>query len=166
VQPLVRVTVLLRDEDTIVDAERLRRWAEVRRRLEQVRLLGFDVEAVPPTWVPLDLDLAVDADPHAHASDLHALVVDAIAGQGGLLDPDRSGLGGDVHLSTLHQTVLAVPGVRGLRVKRFRRMEPGAREWLPEGFIPIGPDEVAVIRGPQRAGKDGVLTVTVCGGLR
>ncbi|APR75693.1 Hypothetical protein A7982_01039 [Minicystis rosea] len=166
VQPLVRMTVLLRDEDTIADAERLRRWAEVRRRLEQVRLLGFDVEAVPPAWVPLDLDIAVDADPHAHASDLHDLVVEAIAGQGGMLDPDRSGLGGDVHLSALHQTVLAVPGVRGLRVKRFRRMEASAREWLPEGFIPIGPDEVAVIRGPQRAGKDGVLTVTVCGGLR
>lgn len=166
VQPLVRVTVLLRDEDTIADAERLRRWAEVRRRLEQVRLLGFDVEAVPPAWVPLDLDIAVDADPHAHASELRDLVVEAIAGQGGVLDPDRSGLGGDFHLSTLHQAVLAVPGVTGLRVKRFRRLEQSARDWLPEGFIPIGPDEVAVMRGPERADKDGVLTVTVCGGLR
>lgn len=158
IQPLVRTTVLLRDEDTLDDDERLRRWAEVRRRLEEVKLLGFDVEAAPPVWVPLDLDVVVDADPHADASGLHDAVTQAITGQGGLLDPDQIGLGGDLHLSELHRAVLGVDGVSSLRVKRFRRLEQGAREWLTEGVIPIGADEVA--------SRDGVLTVTVCGGLR
>src|SRR5262249_43641326 len=46
VRPVVRVTVLLRDEDTLDPDERLRRWAAVRAALEHARLLGFDVESV------------------------------------------------------------------------------------------------------------------------
>ncbi|MFO0762631.1 MAG: hypothetical protein U0359_39695 [Byssovorax sp.] len=166
VRPRVRAVALLRDEDTLAEAERLRRWANVRRRLEQIRLLGFDAEITPPRWVPLDLDVVVDAAPHAAKGPLRDAIFAALAGDSGLLDPDVSGLGGDVHLSSLYQAVLAVPGVASVRVKRFRRLEPGAIERLGEGIIPIAPDEVAVLRAPARAGIDGLLTVTVCGGLQ
>src|SRR6185503_11019056 len=40
VRPVMRVTVLLRDEDTLDPDERLRRWASVRAALEHARLLG------------------------------------------------------------------------------------------------------------------------------
>ncbi|HTV19799.1 MAG TPA: hypothetical protein VMG12_14035, partial [Polyangiaceae bacterium] len=42
-RPVVRATVLLADEALLEPAERLRRWALVRRRMEEVRLLGHDV---------------------------------------------------------------------------------------------------------------------------
>jgi hypothetical protein len=166
VRPVVRVTVLLRDEDTLDPDERLRRWAAVRAQLEHARLLGFDVESVPPTWAPLDLDLTVDAHPHADAGLVREAVVAAVAGNGGLLDPDTSGLGGDVQLADLYRAVLAAPGVAAARVRRFRRLQPHAPERVHAGFIQMGPDEVAVVRGPARPVSDGVLTVTVCGGLR
>lgn len=163
---VIRVTVLLRDEDTLDQDELLRRWALVRRRLEEIRLLGLDVEAIPPTWVPLDLDLEVDAAPYARADEVRDGVIAAVGGQGGLLDPDQFGLGGDVQLADLYQAVLKVPGVTAVRVKRFRRLEPQAPERLPDGVIPIGPEEVATVRGGLKPGSDGVLTVSVCGGLR
>ncbi|NNC05161.1 hypothetical protein HJC10_20180 [Corallococcus exiguus] len=163
---VIRVTVLLRDEDTLDRDELLRRWAGVRSRLEEIRLLGVDVEALPPKWVPLDLDLEVDASPHAQADQVRDAVVGAIAGDGGLLDPDRSGLNGDVQLADLYQAVLRVPGVTAVRVKRFRRLEPQSQERLEAGVIPIGPDEVATARGGYWPGSEGVLTVQVCGGLR
>jgi hypothetical protein len=166
VRPVVRVTVLLRDEDTLDDDEHLRRWAAVRSALESARLLGFDVETVPPRWTPLDLDVVVDANPHYEAGALRDMVIGAVAGDGGLLDPDVGGLGGDVQLADLYRTILAVPGVAAARVRRFRRLEPRAKECLPEGVIPMGPDEVAVVRGPRRPDADGVFTVTVCGGMR
>jgi hypothetical protein len=166
VRPVVRVTVLLRDEDTLDPDERLRRWAAVRAALEHARLLGFDVESVPPTWAPLDLDVAVDAQPHADAGLVREAVIAAVSGNGGLLDPDTSGLGGDVQLADLYRTVLAAPGVAAARVRRFRRLHPHAPERLHAGFIRIKPEEVAVVRGPARPASDGVLTVTVCGGLR
>ncbi|RKH55923.1 baseplate J/gp47 family protein [Corallococcus llansteffanensis] len=163
---VIRVTVLLRDEDTLDRDELLRRWAGVRRRLEEIRLLGVDVEALPPRWVPLDLDLEVDAAPHAQADLVRDAVVGAIAGDGGLLDPDRSGLNGDVQLADLYQAVLRVSGVTAVRVKRFRRLESHLVDRLAEGVIPIGPEEVATARGGYWPGSEGVLTVHVCGGLR
>jgi hypothetical protein len=166
VRPVMRVTVLLRHEDTLDDDERLRRWAAVRAALERARLLGFDVESVPPTWAPLDLDVVVDAHPHAEAGAVRDGVVAAVSGDGGLLDPDTTGLGGDVQLADVYRAVLSAPGVAAARVRRFRRLQPHAPERVQAGFIAIRPDEVAVVRGPARPAVDGVLTVTVCGGLR
>ncbi len=166
VRPIARVTVLLRDEDTLDSDERLRRWAAVRAALEHARLLGYDVESVPPTWAPLDLDVSVDAEPHADAGVVRESVIAALAGNGGLFDPDTSGLGGDVQLADVYRAILAARGVAAARVKRFRRLRPHAPERLAAGYIRIKPDEVAVVRGPARPASDGVLTVTVCGGLR
>lgn len=166
VRPVVSVTVLLRDEDMLDADERLRRWVAVRAALEHARLLGFDVESVPPMWAPLDLDITVDAHPHADAGVVREAVIAAIAGNGGLLDPDTSGLGGDVQLANVYRAALAAHGVAAVRVQRFRRLQPHAPERLHAGFIRIRPDEVAVVRGPARPAADGVLSVTVCGGLR
>jgi hypothetical protein len=164
-RPLIRMTVLLRDDDVLGDDERLRRFADVRRTLEDIRLLGFDVSAVPPTWVPLDLDALVDADPHQSAPALRDAVIQAIGGVGGMLDPDVIGLGGDVHLSALYQAILQVPGVTGAVVRRFRRLEPGAVDHLADGTIPVAPDEVAIVLAPD-GGASGLFTVTVRGGVQ
>lgn len=162
-RPIVRVTVLLADDDQLDDDERLRRWTVVRRALEDARLLGFDVETVPPRWVPLDLDVAVDAAPHAEAGALRDAVIASIAGAGGLLDPDTGKLGGDVHLDELYRAAVGVPGVVAARVRRFRRLDRA--DQFTSGIIAMAADEVPVVRGPSRPGARGVLTVTVCGGL-
>lgn len=161
---VVRVTLLLGDEDVLDDDERLRRWAEARQQLEDIRLLGFDVEIQPPTWVPLDLDVVVDAVGDWNTEQVRQAVIEAIEGDGGLLDPDSSGLGGDVMLDALYRAILATPGVAAAQVKRFRRLERDAREYLEDGRIPIGAEEVAVIHPPYGDADTGVLTVTVCGG--
>lgn len=176
IRPTVRVTVLLRDEDLLDDlpdpdererreAEHLRRWAVVRKALEDARLLGYDVEAVPPRWVPLDLDVTVEAEPGAEAGAVRDAVIAAVAGDGGLFDPDASGLGGDVQIADLYRAIGAAPGVASTHVRRFRRLALGAPELVTTGTIAIAPDEVAVVRGPGRPRADGVLSVTVCGGL-
>lgn len=173
IRRLVRVTVLLKDEDELVqaelgpqqEAERLRRWAAVRHRLEGVRLLGYDVELLPPVFVQLDLDILVNAEPWASAVGVRAAVEAALAGADGLFDPDRRGLGRDVHVDRLQQSVLAVEGVASARILRLRRLQPEAMEYANLGRLPIGPDEVAVLRHPYGANEDGLVTVQVCGGM-
>ncbi len=170
---VVRVTLLLRDEDTLTrpelgadaEAERLRRWALARDHLEQVRLLGFDVELVPPVFVPLDLDLVVDAEPWASAATLRRGVTAALAGDGGLFDPDVSGLGHDLQLDAVHRSALAVDGVAAVRVRRLRRLIAGAIDYSATGTLPLAADEVPVLRRPYGSGGDGLLTLDVCGGL-
>ncbi|MFB9316981.1 hypothetical protein [Cryptosporangium minutisporangium] len=171
-RPVVRVTLLLRDEDALTvagppgEAERLRRWAVARIEQEDVRLLGFDVELVPPRFVPIDLDLSIDAAAWARAETVRAGVVAALAGDGGLLDPDTSGLGGDVHLDAVHRRVLDVPGVDAVRVRRLRRLQPGAADHRTDGVLPVGTEEVAVLRHPYGPTQpQGLLTVEVCGGV-
>ncbi len=179
---VVHTTLLLRDEDTLVpggpdpddvdlldpvrDAERLRRWSLARRRLEEIRLLGFDVELVPPTFVPVDLDVVVDAQPWASAEQVHRDVTAALAADGGLFDPDTIGLGGDVHVDAILRRALALDSVHSARVARLRRLRPGADEHAVDGVLPIEDEEVAVLRRPYGDGPDGLLTVEVCGGVR
>jgi hypothetical protein len=174
VRRVIRVTMLLRDEDILAgpntephhDAERLRRWALARSRLEAIRLLGFDVELVPPVFVPLDIDLVVDARPWAQADTLALRVEEALADDGGLFDPDVSGLGGDVHVDAIHRQALRVHGVAAVRVRRLRRLQPHAIEYVETGVLPVASDEVAVLRNPYgHDAEDGIVTVTVCGGL-
>jgi hypothetical protein len=128
-------------------------------------MLGFDVEAVPPIWLPLDIDLVVAATADADPGRVREEVREAIAGNGGLLDPDTTGLGGDVHLSDVYQTVQRLTGVRAVRVQRFRCLGSRPREYLDEGVIPVGDHEVATVGGP-RTPDAGLLTVSVCGGLQ
>ncbi len=162
---LVRVTVLLRDLDTLPEAEVLRRWAVVRQTVERVRLVGLDVEIVPPTWVPLDLDLSVDAADWADADAVRRGVESAIAGNGGLLDPDRVGLGGDIHLAHVLQAAQGVEGVAAARVLRMRRLEIDAIEYKDSGTLPIGAHEVATAGGDWLPSDTrAAFTVTVCGG--
>jgi hypothetical protein len=168
---VVEVTALLAGEDELTaageagTAERLRRWAAIRAALEAARLLGTDVELLPPAFVPLDVDLEVDAEPTASAEQVRVDVTEALAGPGGLLDPDTAGLGGDVRVDDVYRHVLRVPGVAGARVLRLRRLVPGSPETAVDGVLPVAAGEVAVLRDPLgRPGRDGVLTVTVCGG--
>ncbi|WP_298460931.1 hypothetical protein [uncultured Cellulomonas sp.] len=186
---LVRTTLLLRDEDTLVtpgtprdgsggpagqlvdldlvrDAERIRRWAVARQRLEEVRLLGVDVQLVPPVFVPLDLDVVVDVEPWAPAERVHREVRAALESDGGLFDPDTVGLGGDVHVDAVLRRALGVDGVTAAQVRRLRRAVAGAGEHAVDGTLPVGDEEVAVLRRPYGDGPDGLLTVEVCGGLR
>ncbi len=166
--PVVRMTMLLRGEDALAaageqgQAERLRRWALARARLEQVRLLGFDVELVPPRFVPLDLDVIVDV-PDSARNTAEDAVRRALGGPDGLFDPDVSGLGGDVRVDAVHRRLLAVPGVQAVRVRRLRRLEPGAPERVHDGVLPVEPDEVAILDHPYGpAFPSGLLTVGVC----
>ena len=162
------MTALLHDEDDLAaedeqgEAERLRRWAAARARLEEVRLLGFDVELVPPRFVPLDLDVVVDVDAWALDTAEHA-VTQALSGDDGLFDPDVSGLGGDVRVDAIHQRVLKVAGVRAVRVRRLRRLQQGAPERARAGVLTVEADEVAILRHPYGAAfPSGLLTVGVC----
>lgn len=166
--PVITTTLLLRDEDTLAaageqgEAERLRRWAAARARLEEVRLLGFDVELVPPRFVPLDVDVVVDVDDWALDTAEYA-VQQALGGPNGLFDPDVSGLGGDVRVDAIHQRVRAVPGVRAVRVRHLRRLRPDATERAHAGVLVVEPDEVAILQHPYgEAFPSGLLTVAVC----
>jgi len=172
-QQIIRVTALLNDEDTLAnaelgdqrEAERFRRWSVARRRLEEARLMGYDVELVPPSFVPLDIDLAVDLEDWAVADTTRRRIEHALRGQGGLFDPDTLGLGGDVTPDAVQRRVLAVEGVRAARLLRLRRLDPDAEDFARRPQMPIGDTEVAVLDPPYGAPK-GILTIETCGGMR
>jgi hypothetical protein len=169
---VVRVTVLLSGEDALTaageagDAERLRRWTLLRAELEHIRLLGTDVELVPPVYVPLEVGLAVDAVPGTVTETLRAAVTAALSGAGGLLTPDASGLGGDVRADAIYRRVASLPGVHAVRLRRLRRLPATTGDHSGGGVLPVADDEVAVLRDPfGRSGRDGLLTLTVHGGV-
>lgn len=81
------------------------------------------VVSAPPQSARLDVD--VEIDPLHVSDDVVAAVCSALfeavtlPGSGGLLRPEQLGPGGVVFLSVVVQTVMAVPGVAGLRAMGF-----------------------------------------------
>ncbi|MEM0947933.1 MAG: hypothetical protein AAGK37_11035 [Pseudomonadota bacterium] len=171
-QPLLQVTGLLQDEDELAraelgdvrEAERFRQWAGGRRFLESIRMMGLDVELVPPSFVPLDIDIAIDVEDHASADRTRRRVEAALRGAGGLFDPDRQGLGTDVTPDAIQRAVLTVEGVKAARLLRLRRLAREAQDYARAPIMPFGEVEVAIL-DPPYGGPPGVLTVSTCGGM-
>lgn len=169
---VIRVTALLRDEDELArsdlgelrESERLRRWAKARRKLADIRLMGFDIELGPPEFVPLDIDLVADIESWAQTDNVRQKIEDALKGADGLFDPDVSGLGGDVLPDHIVRCALAVEGVKAVRLLRLRRLAPNAIDYAKAARMPVAANEVAVLNPPYGA-QVGVLTVETCGGM-
>ena len=98
------------------------------RYLNQVRLIGEDLEIRPPDFVPLDIRLIVCACPRYWPEDLRADLEDAFSegysetGETGFFHPDRWTFGQSIFASEIVGRALAVDGVD-------RVLEVGMRLW-------------------------------------
>ncbi|MFD9567830.1 putative baseplate assembly protein, partial [Streptomyces sp. NPDC059994] len=118
--------------------------AEIRHELHRYRRIGHDVVTGPAVHVPLEVDLAVTAEPdhiggHVRRDVLRELRPGRLpGGRRGFFDPDELTFGTPVRVSRLVAAAAAVPGVRHVEVTRLRRLHgpPGP---APAPTAPTGP---------------------------
>ncbi|KUL52437.1 hypothetical protein ADL22_05040 [Streptomyces sp. NRRL F-4489] len=139
--------------------------------LERHRRIGHDVVVQPARWVPLDVALAVCAEPgHQHGQILAELyrVLGARAlpgGRRGFFHPDALTFGEPVRLSRLVAVAAAVPGVRSVAVTRLRRMFHEDRGEREAGVLGLGPLEIARCDNDPDRPENGRLAIDF-GGAR
>ena len=142
----------------------------LRRHLELYRMAGFDTEIDAPTFVPLDVELAICAEPDHFRSQVRAAVLDALSsglradGGQGFFNADRFSFGQAVYLSAIVAVAQAVPGVQSVVAKRFQRQRDDASAALDTGILAIGALEIARLDNDPDFPDRGVLVVTAEGG--
>jgi predicted phage baseplate assembly protein len=138
--------------------------------LDGYRLAGYDLEIRPPQFLPLEIDLLLCVSTDYFRSDVVQAVKAALSNQI-LPDADKGFFflgnfvfGQPVYLSQIYSVVQAVEGVDSVVVTRFIRFGQPDNGELAQGFIPVGPWQIARLDNDPNFMERGVLTVDARGG--
>jgi hypothetical protein len=150
----------------------------VKNWLTRYTLAGYDLEIVPPRYVPLDVDLDVCVKRDHFRADVEAALLEALSsgvlsdGTPGFFHPDRHTFGEPLYLSALYAAASAVEGVDSVNASRFRRQDeddpdparPATAFNLARGYVPIGSLEILRLSNDPNFPEHGRLRLNMMGG--
>jgi hypothetical protein len=145
--------------------------ARVRAHLEPLRMAGHDLEVQGPEYVPLEVHLRVCVGREHFRADVKEALLEAFSagrqpdGRLGFFHPDNFTFGQPVYLSQLHAAAARVAGVDGVVVEVFRRYRTeSAEDAIAQGYLQVGPLQVARLDNDPSHPEHGILRVDVEGG--
>ena len=143
---------------------------EMRLYLERFRMAGHDVEIDGPRFVFLEVEMLVCVEPEYFRADVKSVLLDIFSdrslpdGRRGVFHPDNFTFGQPVYLSPLYAAAQAVEGVASVEIPKLQRLRRESRQALQDGFLPVGPLEVARLDNDPNFPERGVFRLTVEGG--
>ena len=146
--------------------------AELAAFIERYRMAGHDVEINAPSFVALDIDLAVCTKPGYFAADVEVRLLETFgrdvlaSGETGFFHPDRYTFGQPVYLSAVIATAMQVPGVSYVRPLRFQRLGRNPAGEIDAGRIAMAGLEIARLDNDPNAPENGRLRFDITAGLR
>jgi hypothetical protein len=140
--------------------------------IDRRRLAGYDLEVRSARYVPLDIAIDLCVKPGFFRGDVRQAVAEAIAGRTrgrrsgrpALFDPANLTFGQPVYLSQVYAICEAVEGVDSAEIRTFRRHGGDDDGELAQGFVPIGPWEIAQLDNDPSRMENGTLTLEAAGG--
>ena len=146
--------------------------------IERFQLAGHDVEIEPPKFISLDIALKVCVKPGYLRSNVKLALLETFScydlpdGRRGFFHPDNFTFGERVYLSRLIAAAMDTPGVRWVEIipegdppGRFQRWGEKARTEIDDGYIDIGPFEIARLDNDPNAQENGKIEFYMEGGL-
>ena len=140
------------------------------RTVDEYRLAGQDALIEPPQYVPLEIELAVCVDPDYFQSDVRVLLQQVLGsgtlpdGQPAFFSPQSFKLGEPVYLSPIYATARGVAGVKTVSATVFEPAGQNTAVYIQQGFIPMGPFQVARMDNDPSLPGNGQLRLTMSGG--
>ena len=145
--------------------------AAVASQLEPFRSIGHDVEVVPATYVPLDLELKVWVLPNYLQGHVASALLDVFSnhvlpdGTLGMFHPQNLGFGLAIYESRLIAAAQAVTGVETVSIQRLARLLDESQGRVPSsGVLKLGPLEVARLDNDASAPEHGRFRLRMVGG--
>ncbi|HEX6899521.1 MAG TPA: putative baseplate assembly protein [Thermoanaerobaculia bacterium] len=133
----------------------------IERRLQRYRRIGHDVVVKRAVAVSLDIELLVCVRPAYVKGHVQAALLEVLRGY---FHPDKLSFGEGIALSKLIAAAQAVTGVESVTAKKFQRQHEEAELELENGFLPLGPLEIARLDNDPRFPDNGRITLTMRGG--
>jgi hypothetical protein len=139
--------------------------------LRRFKLAGYDLVVRAAVYVPLEIDIRICVARGHLRGDVLAAVAHVLSAQDHAVGPRgffnhlAFAFGEPVYLSRLYAAVEAVPGVDSAAVTLFKRYWTVVGDALARGVIALAPFEIARLENDPNHAEDGVLRLTVVGGL-
>jgi len=144
------------------------------RRLEEAlevyRRAGHDLRVYAAQYVPVILGLTVCVDQDYIQGHVRAALLDAFSnrvlpgGKRGFFHPDQLIFGGDIYVSVIAATAQDIPGVASVRVTALHRQFAPRNSELKNGFLALGPFEIAQLDDDPEYPDHGQLKLKLIGG--
>ena len=145
--------------------------AQIEGHLHRFRRMGHDLRVTAAQIVPLQIAITVCVQPHYLRGQVKAALLEKLSnrllpdGSQGFFHPDRLTFGDRVSLSPLIALVQATEGVESVTVTQFhRRCEDDDGTALLQGFIALGPLEIARLDNDPNQPENGQLILQMGGG--
>ncbi|NER82507.1 MAG: putative baseplate assembly protein, partial [Leptolyngbya sp. SIO1D8] len=144
--------------------------AKIEGHLHRFRRIGHDLRVAAAQIVPLQIEMTICVHPDYLRGQVKAAVLEKLSnrllpnGQRGFFHPDNLTFGDRVSLSPLIALVQATAGVEGVKVKKFNRRYEDDDTALLQGFIPLGPLEIARLDNDPNQPEKGQLILQMGGG--
>jgi len=143
---------------------------EITQHLYRYRRIGHDVVVAQASYVALDIAMTVCVLPHYLRGHVKSALLDVFSsrampdGGKGFFHPDNLSFGEGVYLSKLVATAQAVVGVESVVVTKLERFFAGPNREIENGFLPLGPFEVARLDNDPSFPENGKFTLDMRGG--
>lgn len=142
----------------------------INQTVNAYRLAGQDTYIEPPQYVPLSIALTICVDPDSFSADVRAALLQVLgscmqpSGQPAFFNPQNFELGQPVYLSLIYEAARTVAGVTRVTATTFEPQGQGTQVYLQQGYIPMGPFQVARLDNDPSLPANGILTLTMQGG--
>jgi hypothetical protein len=142
----------------------------VTRKVNEYRLAGEAAYVEPPQYIPLQIGLTVCVDSESFALDVEQALLAVLGsclqpnGQPGYFNPNNFELGQPVYLSPIYTAARTVPGVTRVTATVFEPQGQNTKVYLQQGYIPMGPFQVAMLANDPSLPANGRLTLKMQGG--
>jgi Baseplate J-like protein len=142
--------------------------------LETRRLAGYDLELLPPVYVPVELAIDFCTARGFQPFDVQSRLQQALStaelpdGRKGFFHPDNFSFGDSLYVSRLYAATMAVPGVESAEITRLARLHAARPDEetatnLRQGYLAIGADQVVRLDNDRNFPENGVLTLRAKG---
>lgn len=142
----------------------------VEEYLYRFRRIGHDLAVRPADYVPLDVVLQICVEPSYQRGHVKAALLErfgtgrSAGGTPGFFHPDELTFGQGVTLSELVAAAQAIPGVESVSVTRLERLFQGPNGEIEQGYLEIGPLEIARLDSDPSFPENGRIRFDLRGG--
>jgi predicted phage baseplate assembly protein len=140
------------------------------KSVNEYRLAGQAAFIEPPQYIPLTIALTICVDPDSFAMDVEKQLLQVLGsctlpnGAPAFFAPQNFTLGESVYLSPIYAAARTVPGVTRVTATVFEPQGQNTSVYLNQGYIPMGPFQVARLDNDPSLPGNGQLKLTMQGG--